>query len=186
VEGLSGTHEIELMVDGERVGLFTVKPPGPGNDHHAVDQDVHVRLRVAAGPHLVSAAFPKKPSLLLETERQPYQAHFNMDRHPRITPAVYSLTVNGPYQPSGPGKSPSRQRILVCSPANGADEEGCAKRILTTLMRRAYRRPVTDADLTAPMKFYRDTRSRRRARGRDRDGAALRVGEPRVSVSRGA
>jgi len=156
VEGLSGTHEIELMVDGKRAGLFTVRPPAPGNDHHAVDQDVHVRLRLAAGPHLVAAAFPKKPSLLLETERQPYQAHFNMDRHPRITPAVYSLTVNGPYDASGPGKGPSRRRLLICSPATAGEEEGCAKRILATLMRRAYRRPVNDADLTAPLKFYRE------------------------------
>jgi len=158
VEGISGTHEMELSVDGARAGLFTVKAPAPGNDHHAVDQDLHVRLRVTAGPHVVAAAFPKKPSLLLETERQPYQAHFNNDRHPRITPAVYSLTVNGPYNPSGPGKSPSRQRILVCSPATASDEEGCAKRILTTLMRRAYRRPVAEADLVPPLKFYREGR----------------------------
>ena len=54
--------------------------------------------------------------------------------------------------------SPSRQRILVCSPAGASGEEGCAKRILTTLMRRAYRRPVTEADLTAPMKCYREGR----------------------------
>jgi hypothetical protein len=152
VEGLIGSHEIELLVDGERAGLFTVNPPAPGNDHHAVDQDVHVRLRVTAGPHTVAAAFVKKPSLLLETERQPYQAHFNMDRHPRITPAVYSLTVNGPYQASGPGKSPSRQRILVCT----TPDEPCVKRILSTLLRRAYRRPVADADLAAPLKFYRE------------------------------
>jgi hypothetical protein len=158
VEGISGSHEVELLVDGARAGLFTVKPPPPGNDHHAVDQDLHVRVRLTAGPHLVEAAFPKKPSLLLETERQPYQAHFNNDRHPRITPAVYSLTVNGPYNPTGPGNSPSRHRILVCSPSAPGDEEACAKRILTTLMRRAYRRPVTDADLTAPMKFYREGR----------------------------
>ena len=158
VEGLSGSHDMELLVDGARVGLFTVKPPPPGNDHHAVDLDLHARVRVTAGPHIVAAAFPKKPSLLLETERQPYQAHFNNDRHPRITPAVYSLTVNGPYSASGPGMSPSRQRILVCSPAGASEEEGCAKRILTTLMRRAYRRPVTEADLTTPMKFYREGR----------------------------
>jgi hypothetical protein len=158
VEGLSGSHEMELLVDGVRVGRFTVKPPPPRNDHHAVDQDLHVRVRVAAGPHIVAAAFPKMPSLLLETERQPYQAHFNNDRHPRITPAIYSLTVNGPYDPSGPGNSPSRQRILTCSPAGAAEEEPCAKRILTTLTRRAYRRPVTDADLASPLKFYREGR----------------------------
>ena len=62
-----------------------------------------------AGPHVVAVAFPKKPSPLLETERQPYQAHFNMDRHPRIQPAVYSISVNGPYEAKGPGDTPSRR-----------------------------------------------------------------------------
>ena len=52
-----------------------------------VDKDLNIRIPVKAGPHVVAAAFPKKPSALLETERQPYQAHFNMDRHPRIQPA---------------------------------------------------------------------------------------------------
>jgi hypothetical protein len=156
VEGLTEPHQIELLLDGDRTGLFTVAPPGSGKDHHAVDQDVNVRIPVKAGPHMVAAAFPKRPSTLLETERQPYQAHFNMDRHPRIQPAVYSISVNGPYRATGPGSSPSRQRILVCTPAGPGEEEPCARRILTTLMRRAYRRPVTAADLQAPMKFYRE------------------------------
>jgi hypothetical protein len=147
------------MLDGDRVKLFTVKPPPSGEDHHVVDKDLLVRVPVKAGPHTVSVAFPKRPSTLLETERQPYQAHFNMDRHPRIQPAVYSISVNGPYDARGPGDTPSRRRIFVCAPAAPADQEGCAKRILSTLMRRAYRRPVTDADLQAPLKFYRDARA---------------------------
>jgi hypothetical protein len=159
VEGLTEPQQVELLLDGERVGLFTVKPPAPGKDHHAVDQDVHVRIPVKAGPHQIAAAFPKQHSTLLETERQPYQAHFNMDRHPRIQTAVYSISVIGPYNPTGPGNSPSRRRILLCSPASTGEEEACAKSILTTLARRAYRRPVTDADLKAPMKFYRDARA---------------------------
>src|SRR5205085_12048667 len=118
-----------------------------------------VRMPVKAGPHTLAATFPTKPFLLLETERQPYQAHFNMDRHPRITPAVFSLTVNGPYNATGPGASPSRQQILICTPTGRGEEEACAKRILGALLRRAYRRPLTEADLAAPMKFYRDVRS---------------------------
>ncbi len=156
VEGLNEAHDVELMLDGERVRLFTVKPPPAGNDHHLVDRELNVRLAVKAGPHVVSAAFPKKTSALMETERQPYQAHFNMDRHPRPQPAVFSISVNGPYAAKGPGDTPSRRRILICQPGKGTDETACAKRVLTTLMRRAYRRPVAEADLQAPMKFYRD------------------------------
>jgi hypothetical protein len=159
VEGLTEPHQLELMLDGERLQLFTVKPPPAGQDHHAVDQALNARIPVKAGPHVLAAAFPKRPSLLLETERQPYQAHFNMDRHPRIQPAVYSISVNGPYEAKGPGDTPSRRRIFVCRPAQPGEEEPCARRILSSLMRRAYRRPVSDADLNVPLKFYKDARA---------------------------
>src|SRR5262249_61533549 len=85
--------------------------------------------------------------------------HFNMDRHPRITPAIYSISIQGPYHATGPGDTPSRRRLLVCQPASAVDEEACAKRIFTTLTRRAYRRPVTDADIQAPLKFFKQARA---------------------------
>ncbi len=158
VEGLYEPHEVELTLEGERVKLFTVKPPPKDNDHHAVDTHLNVRVPVNAGPHSLAAAFLKNPSTLIETERQPYQVHFNMDRHPRIQPAVYSITINGPYNASGPGDTPSRRRILACRPVNPGEEAGCAKRSLAALMRRAYRRPVTDADLQVPLKFFHEAR----------------------------
>ena len=159
VEGLSGTHTIDLLFDGERVKQFTVKSLPPGVDHSQVDTPLNFRLTVKAGPHLVGATFPKMPSTLLETERQPYMAHFNMDRHPRIQPAIYSISVNGPYEAKGSGESPSRQRLFVCRPPDGSGEEACAKRVLSKLMRRAYRRPVVERDFEAPMKFFRQARS---------------------------
>jgi hypothetical protein len=158
IEGLHAEHQVELMLDGERVRLFTVKPPPTGQDHHLVDKDLNVRIPVKAGPHLVSVTLTKMPSLLQESERQPYQARFNMDRHPRITPAVFSVSINGPYDAKGPGDTRSRRRILVCTPSKPAEEEPCAKQIFSTLMRRAYRRPVTTADLQAPLNFYNTAR----------------------------
>ncbi len=159
VEGLHEPEQVEFMLDGERVQLFTVKPPPPGNDHHLVDNDLKIRTPVKAGPHVIGVAFPKTTSALLETERQPYQAHFNNDRHPRLHPALYSVSIVGPYEPKGPGDTPSRRRVFVCRPAEPGQEESCAKRILATLMRRAYRRPVTEADLQVPLKFYNDARA---------------------------
>lgn len=156
IEGLYQPNEVELMLDGKRVQLLTVTPPPSGKDHSGVDKDLNIRVPVKAGPHMVGVTFPKRPSLLLETERQPYQAHFNMDRHPRIQPALYSISINGPYEAKGPGETPSRSRIFVCTPAKPVQEEGCAKQILTTLMRRAFRRPVTNADLQIPLKLYRE------------------------------
>ena len=161
VEGLGNRpHNVELLIDGDRAKLFTARPPDKGEDHSVVDRDMTVRLALKAGPHQIAVAFPKLPSTLLETERQPYPAHFNMDRHPRITPALYSLSINGPYSPQGPGDTPSRQRILAaCRPASPAQEEACATKIFSTLARRAYRRPVQDGDLRAPLRFYREARA---------------------------
>jgi Protein of unknown function (DUF1592)/Protein of unknown function (DUF1588)/Protein of unknown function (DUF1585)/Protein of unknown function (DUF1587)/Protein of unknown function (DUF1595) len=156
VAGLNEPHELQLLLDKEQVKSFTITPP-TGEDEHAVDLDLNVRIPVKAGPHEVSVAFLKKPWILLPTERQPYQAHFNMERHPRIQPALYTVTINGPYGAQSPGDTPSRRRIFVCKPSKPTEEEACAKQILTTLTRRAYRRPVTDRDLETPLKFYRRT-----------------------------
>ena len=159
VEGLDLAYRVELTVDGVRAGFYTVTPPPSGTDHQDVDKNLKARIAVTAGPHLIGVSFPRKTSALLETERQPYQAHFNMDRHPRIQPALYSISVLGPYNSSGPGDSPSRRRIFVCQPARTSEEDGCATTILTNVLRRAYRRPVNSADLEMPLKFYRDARS---------------------------
>ena len=63
-----------------------------------------------------------------------------------------------------------------------AEEDACAERILSTLMRRAYRRPVTDADLQKPMEFYREAKADGRLRGGHRGGAERDAGQPGVSV----
>jgi mono/diheme cytochrome c family protein len=154
VEGLSEAHDLEVLLDRERVQLFTVKPPvrEPGASdtdqpsHAKVDQHLVVRVPVTAGPHVLGVAFPKKPSVLLETPRQPYQTHFNWYRHPRIQPAIYSVSIIGPYAAKGAGDTPSRRRIFVSK---------SPKEVLSSLMRRAYRRPVTDADLEGPFELYR-------------------------------
>src|SRR6185503_2883898 len=166
VEGLSEPHDLELLLDRDRVALFTVKPPvraaGVAEteqpSHAKVDQHLKIRVPVTAGPHAVGVTFPKKPSELLETPRQPYQTHFNSYRHPRIQPAVYSVSIIGPYAAKGPGDTPSRRRIFVSQPAGPAAEDRSARLILKSLMRRAYRRPITDADLQGPFALYQKAR----------------------------
>ena len=159
IEGLHNTHELELLLDRECVKLFTVTPPQGHKNYDVVDAHLKVRFPVTAGPHQLGVTFLKNPSALLETKRQPYQAHFNLHRHPRIGPAIYQVSINGPYGANGPGDTPSRRRIFVSQPTKPAEEERCAERILTTLMRRAYRRPVTEPDLQKPMEFYRKARA---------------------------
>jgi hypothetical protein len=71
---------------------------------------------------------------------------------------VTSVVIAGPYNIQGPGDTPSRRRLFVCRPATGEDEEPCARQILSTLSRRAFRRPVTDADLKPLLAFYQSGR----------------------------
>lgn len=155
VEGLRESHELELLLDRERQASFTVMPPKTEREHQTADEKLKARIRVTAGPHRLGVTFLKNPSSLLETKRQPYQAHFNMHRHPRISPAIYQVSITGPYHPQGHGDTPSRRRIFVAEPKGTDDVEVCARQILGTLMRRAYRRPVTDKDLQKPMDLFR-------------------------------
>jgi hypothetical protein len=159
VEGLREPHELEVLLDRHRMALLTVTPPRAEREHQTADQHLKTRIGVKAGPHQLGVTFLKDPSALLETKRQPYQAHFNMHRHPRLSPAVYQVSITGPYRAQGHGDTPSRRRIFVCEPQQRGEEEACARRILATLMRRAYRRPVTDADLHKPMEFFRAARA---------------------------
>ena len=162
IEGLLEPHEIELLVDGERVRQFTIEPIAPAQgvstseapSHENLDQHLKVRMPVNAGPHAIAVTFVKKPFLLLETARQPYEAHFNYYRHPRLQPAVYEISIVGPYNAAGAGDTPSRRRVFVCQPESAKNDDSCAKKILLTLMRRAYRRPVNDADLKKPFELY--------------------------------
>jgi hypothetical protein len=74
-------------------------------------------------------------------------------------PAIAIATIRGPYSPTGPGDTPSRKRIFVCRPTSEAAEAPCAREILATLARRAYRRAAGDADLKDLMPFYEQGRA---------------------------
>ncbi len=159
VEGLRETHELEVLLDRERKASFTVTPPKSETDHQSADAHLKTRIRSTAGPHHLGVTFLKNPSSVLETKRQPFQAHYNMHRHPRISPAIYQVSITGPYNAKGHGDTPSRRQIFVCEPHESSDEDACARRILSPLMRRAYRRPVSDADFGKPMELYRAARA---------------------------
>jgi hypothetical protein len=160
VEGLRAPHEVELLLDRERLALFTVKPPGADKNAEAVDAHLKTRITVKAGPRDVGVTFPKSPSTLLETERLPYAARFNMHRHPRTAPAIYQVSITGPFNGAGAGDTPSRQRIFGAAAAGSAtvataDAETRARPILADLIRRAYRRPANEDDLRRPLEFFR-------------------------------
>ncbi|NNE90701.1 MAG: DUF1592 domain-containing protein, partial [Verrucomicrobiales bacterium] len=147
VEGMRGVHKLAVLLDKNPIADFEVRPPKNRDDHTKVDAHLAAKIEVDAGPRALGVTFVNKGNPLLEEIRQPYEAHFNMHRHPRLSPAIFQVTIIGPFDQSGKLETPSRERIFI---------GGKPEPILRSLMRRAYRRSVTDADLERPMQFYRE------------------------------
>ena len=146
VSRVSGGAQLEVTVDGERVELFRMQQglASLDIDGNEVGDNLEVRLPVAAGPREIGVAFLKTPALLSETPRRLF---LNPTVSRRDLPYLRSVTVTGPFDVTGPGDTPARQRLFVCRPAAAVEEESCADAILGALARRAWRRPVDDADL---------------------------------------
>ncbi len=159
VEGLRESHELEVLLDRATAAEFTVAPPQLDRNFEKVDAHLKARLAVKAGAHEVGVTFLKNPSSLVETKREPYQARYNMHRHPRLSPAIYQISITGPYDSREAGDTLSRRRIFVSYPTKPVEEDACAERILSAFVRKAYRRPITGADLTRPLEFYREARA---------------------------
>ncbi len=155
LEGLRGKCQLEVLLDRNLMTAFTIEPPPRGQSDATVDANLTIKVHATAGPHEVAVVFPKNPSSVLETVRQPYNVHFNYYRHPRLGPAVYQVTVRGPFDGSVATDTPSRRRIFTSYPRDRDDEDACAKELLSNLLRRAYRREVTEADLEVPFKFFK-------------------------------
>ena len=152
------THELVVLLDREPVKIFTIQKPV--GDDTTLDKDLRVRVTASAGPHDVGVTFINDGSSLLETPRQPQLARFNERRQPRTGPAVDQVSVSGPYAAQGAEDTPSRRRIFVCRPeGDKIKADDCAKTILSTLMRRAYRRPISKGEVDGPMAFYREGRA---------------------------
>jgi cytochrome c5 len=156
------SHEMVVLVDRQQVKTFTIQKLV--DDDTTLDSDLKARVTVSAGPHDVGVTFINDSSSLLEAQRQPLLARFNERRHPRTAPAVDQVSISGPYAAKGATDTPSRRRIFVCKPegstAPNSDKEiECARTILSTLMRRAYRRPVSKTDVDGPLAQYREGRA---------------------------
>ena len=156
-------HQLDVSLDDVRVWTGTVGGPdfeGVRGDerHKKVLERLRFRVRVTAGSHLVQVYFAAKTSAYVEDlfdpdlRRDPYRAGNG-------EPAISSVTITGPQpETASLGESPSRRTLFVCTPASAATEDAasCAHTIISTLARRAYRRPVRDADLEVPLALYRE------------------------------
>jgi mono/diheme cytochrome c family protein len=169
MRGLEYEHEVEYTVDGRRVHTFKM---GGEADFKAnlvnmtklgdeVDERGRIRLPLKAGPHVITAAFIERTAAYNPTRLQPFIRSSTDTRDTSGLPHFDTFTITGPFNPTGPGDTPSRRKIFICRPdsANASsDDEPCARRIISTLARRAYRGDLTDTDLKRLLAFYKEAR----------------------------
>jgi len=162
--GFPDEHTLEVAIDGTRVQLFTLEPRKTFRPPS--ERTWRVKVPVQAGPHDLTVAFLKLPRIREVDSRmerflgpkyltgvvgEPSQTIYQ--------PYVDRVTITGPLAGTARGPivdTPSRRVILSCKPAKPADEAVCARKIFTSLARRAYRRPVTSGDVEPLLTFYRD------------------------------
>jgi hypothetical protein len=166
MRGLEFEHQVEFTVAGQRIHLASIggntdlaamfdKPTELGD---AVDARLRVRVKVKAGPSDVTAAFIEGPQVQRPERLQAFQRSSTDNFDWSGWPHIPTLSITGPFNSTGPGDTPSRRRIFVCHPGKTLDEAACARKILAVLARKAYRRPVTDAELARIFSFYESGR----------------------------
>ena len=179
VRGIDQAHEMEISLDGERLGVFGFGGDAPGTpapysyagnirgsddweewSMAFAEEGFEVNVSVNAGPRTIGATFPRE---MWEQEGilQPrlFGYHLAVTELPDNNPSVGAILIEGPLSVDGPGKTPSRQKIFSCIPASADEEPSCAREILSTLARQAYRRPVDGNDLQNLLDFYTQGRS---------------------------
>jgi mono/diheme cytochrome c family protein len=164
-DAVADVHQLEISIDGERKAITNVsRRPGVPQVGNAPNRGAF-RFAVPAGPRSVGVAFVERSEALSEDPLRP------PGRNRGALPSVVSVTITGPFNATGPGDTPSRRRLFVCRPStrdarsgqgpDAREESACADRILTTLLRRAYRRTVTANDLRRVRQFYEAGRAER-------------------------
>jgi hypothetical protein len=163
MRGLEYRHQIEITVDGQRVHLGTF---GGDDDFKAALQNPtmaadsaearsQVRVALKAGPRSIGVAFLRESGE--NTLRlQPFIRSSNDTLDPTGHAHIDSFTVTGPFDPTGPGDTPSRRRIFICKPGRGPEETTCARRILSTLAKKAYRGMSSEQDTERLMQFFQE------------------------------
>jgi len=145
-------EQLEITVDGARAQLVNVgEKPQPGaapRGFRGAQKPIEIHVALKAGPRMIGVTFVQKTEARDEETVRPRMRGRGTEL------AIDIVTISGPYHAQAPGETPSRRRIFVCHPNGAAEETVCARQILSNLERRAYRRPVGDADLQDVMPFY--------------------------------
>lgn len=157
--GMEYNHTVVVTVDGEKIFERDI---GGGEDLRMLDQiqapavaeiNGHfrdIRVPLTSGPHKIGVAFIARSFAESDEFLHDLGSNRGMDRIARAR----GLQINGPLATTGVIDTPSRRKVMICEPASAAAEMDCARRIFANLARQAFRRPVTDADLDAPLRFF--------------------------------
>ncbi|MBA3269126.1 MAG: DUF1592 domain-containing protein [Acidobacteria bacterium] len=148
-------QELEISVDGERVAAFTVDPLLEGNTGTLVTPPIAIK----AGPRRLAASFVAKADGAVEDSVRLVEQTLmdvSVGLHPGMTtlPHLQTFTVVGPVNITGVSETPSRKQLLTCRPSDESQEPACARRIINTLVRRAFRRPPVAEDVDTLMQLY--------------------------------
>jgi len=166
MRGLENTQQLEIAVDGVRAHIaqfggneeVSNSSANPTKTGDAVDDRLKVRIPVKAGPHNITVAFIERSHVQNTWRLEPFLRSSADTIDFGGYPHLDTFTVTGPYKPTGVSDTPSRQRVFICHPTAAKDEAACAKTILSTLARRAYRGQNTDGDIDRLVEFYQDGR----------------------------
>ena len=162
-------HQLDIRLDGECIQTFTVGGSRPAASRDAdrrdpaAEEPLEVRRRVPAGSRVVGVTFVEKmvaPEGVAPAQLPVGSISFRGVRGAEAR--VEALDITGPYDATGPGDTASRRRVFLCEPADDdsvEEMEACATRILSALAQRAYRRPVSEAEIETLRRFYRDGRA---------------------------
>src|SRR5262245_16628053 len=148
-------EQLEVLVDGERVKVFDWdrEIANTGNSGGRATP----RIPVKAGHHTVAVTFLATNDLPGTELNRPFQRTMNTPGTIpgfQFYPHVGQVVIEGPYGAAGATDTPSRRKIFVCRPTGERDEGTCARTIISTLAKHAFRRPTTPADMESLMDFY--------------------------------
>ena len=167
IRGLEEAHQIEILVDGARVFLGSVGGTSdtealvknPAEARMMIEARLQARVPVKAGPRTVAVTFLQHDAAEDDFILEPFLRTTLDPVNEAGLPHIDQVVISGPYNATGPGDTPSREKIFVCHPANSSEDVGCAKKILSALARHAYRRPVTPSDTETLLSFYQAGRN---------------------------
>jgi hypothetical protein len=162
MRGMEDPHEIEIAMDGVRLQAVTAggrddfsrMAENPGTFGADLDRRLTVRLPVKAGTHKIWATTVLKSQAPRDDLIKPFLRTTVDGLDIMGDPSVDRITIEGPYAAAGPGNTASRRKILSCNPSSASQETTCARQILTTLARQAYRKPVDTVTTQTLMDFY--------------------------------